>query len=217
MERRLKRIALLRSWFRDRNCIFKLTFARIGSKRYSAASSHSFLSSPLSLHKPGLNNKSINPVEVPANGNKPTAVIWLGVVMWFSIQPQEAELEGRERTVSQGTREKDAGWSLGACASSQGEVMWDGQAWGWLLIWGQWQRPPSELCESLWNFSDPYFPVLGWCTHGHQAPCHSMPQAGWKCWSSRHEQEPSHSIHQAATKIAEMSMWQPRMSMQNGV
>lgn len=103
----------------------------------------SFLPSPLSLHKPGLNNKLIDPAEVSANGNKTTAVIWLGVVMWFSIQPrghvcpQEAELEGRERTVSQGIREEDAEWSLGACASSQGEVMWDGQAWGWLLSWGQ--------------------------------------------------------------------------------
>lgn len=38
MERRLKRIALLRSWFRDKNCIFKLTFARIGAKRYRAVS-----------------------------------------------------------------------------------------------------------------------------------------------------------------------------------
>lgn len=92
----------------------------------------SFLPSPLNLHKPGLNNKQINPVEVSANGNETTAVIWLRVVMWFFIQPcghvcpQEAELEGRERTLYQGTREEDAGWSLGACASSQGEVMWDG-------------------------------------------------------------------------------------------
>lgn len=30
----------------------------------------SFLRSPLSLHKPGLNNKGMNPVEVSANGNK---------------------------------------------------------------------------------------------------------------------------------------------------
>lgn len=40
MERRLKRIALLglRNWLRDRNCIFKLTFARIAAERYSGAS-----------------------------------------------------------------------------------------------------------------------------------------------------------------------------------
>lgn len=76
MERRLDRIALLglRSWSRDRNCIFKLTFARIGARRYSAASlACSFLPSPLSLHKPCLNNRGINPVEVSASGNKTTS------------------------------------------------------------------------------------------------------------------------------------------------
>lgn len=146
--------------------------------------SSSFLPSPLSLHKLGLNNKGIYPVEVSANGNKTTAVIWLGVLMWFSIQPrghvwpQEAELEGRERTVSERTMEEDAGWSLGAYASSHGEVMWDGWAWEWLLTWGQWHRPPAELCEHLWNFSDPYCPVLGWCTDmstkPHATACHKQ-------------------------------------------
>ena len=73
MEKKLKRTALLRlrSCFRGRNYIFKLTLARIDAKRRSAASlTCSFLPSPLSLHKPGLNDRGIDLAEISAHGNK---------------------------------------------------------------------------------------------------------------------------------------------------
>lgn len=71
-------------------------------------------------------------------GTKLTAVIWLGVVMWFpSSHVHMCGAGGEGDNCLQGTREEDAGWSPGACASSQGEITWDGRAWGWLLTWGQ--------------------------------------------------------------------------------
>lgn len=165
-------------------------------KNTEPSPSCSFLPSPLNLRKPGLNNKGINPVEVSANGNKTTAVIWLRVVLWFSIQPrghvcpQEAELEGRERTPS---GDQGGGYRVvyGSLCFLTGEVMWDGRAGGWLLTWGQWQWPPAELCEPYGNFSDPYFPELRWCTHEHKpraTACHKQDGSAGAAGMSRSPQ-----------------------------
>lgn len=133
MEKKLKRTILLRlrSWFRGKNYIFKLTLAKIRAKRWTDASlTSSFLPSPLSLHKPGLTNRRIDPAEISAKGNKNTScnlVQGHDMVFHAAARTTEARLERMERAASAG------GWgggckvvssaALQACASSQGEVI----------------------------------------------------------------------------------------------
>lgn len=195
MEKKLKRTILLRlrSWFRGKNYIFKLTLAKIRAKRCTAASlTCSFLPSPLSLHKPGLTNRRIDPAEISAKGNKNTSCnLVQGHDMVFHAAAQTCVPTGgtagedRESCLCRGLGRRMQG-GLFCCFA--GLCFFTG--WGyktWLSLGVAVTSHLHQICASWWNLSDPHsFAGMAhmWAPTGHQngRDGHVATRAAYEKW-----------------------------------